>query len=175
MLDREPRRPRAIGRKPFLKAITSNPSLCTGCRACEMACSFAHTDTFSPDLSRIRIAKDEHRGHDVPVVCRMCRQPACVAACPEAALARSPSGTILLNANLCIGCYLCVDACPHAAVTVHPTGGTPLICDLCSGDPACVPRCATGALRFEDASRAQARRRHRTALPGSGDGSGDGI
>ncbi|MFW5896530.1 MAG: 4Fe-4S dicluster domain-containing protein [Bacillota bacterium] len=146
-----------------VKVITVDPEVCTGCKACEMACSFAHTDTFSPDLSRIKVAKDEHRGLDFPVVCRMCYRPACVQICPTGAIYRRDTGTIGLHTDLCSGCGLCIEACPHAAISMHPRDGIPLICDLCKGDPQCVKRCMTGALRYEERSQAESRQRHRLA------------
>jgi len=35
---------------------------CTGCRACELACSFHHHKVFAPTRSRIHIVKDEKTG-----------------------------------------------------------------------------------------------------------------
>lgn len=143
-----------------VKQITVDPTVCTGCRACEMACSFFHTDTFSYDLSRIHISKVEEEGIDVPLVCRMCRRPACVDSCPTGALSRLPKeGVIALDADLCAGCGICADACPHLAISYHPQAGTPLICDLCGGDPACVKRCVVGAIRYEKAGNRLARDR----------------
>jgi anaerobic carbon-monoxide dehydrogenase iron sulfur subunit len=143
-----------------LKRITVDSSVCTGCRACEMACSFAHTDTFSSDLARIRIAKKEEVGMDVPIVCQMCWRPACVDACPVGALERDDRlGHIILDESRCTGCGLCTQACPHLAVSSHPETGMPLICDLCGGEPACVERCVVRAIRFEQPDRALARRR----------------
>jgi len=144
----------------LLKQITINPDVCTGCRACEVACSFAHTDLFSPDLARIRVAKNEHRGLDFPITCRMCARPMCVEVCPTDALARDPADRhIMVDDDECVGCGLCADACPHSAIQFHPETGVPLICDLCGGDPACVKRCVLGAIRFERNANLRSRKR----------------
>lgn len=142
-----------------MRKITTDSKRCTGCGACEMACSFYHTDEFSRDLSRIRVIKDELAGHDYPILCRQCQTPACVQACPTAALSRMESGTILLDVSLCTGCQLCSSVCPHGAAPMDVIRGVPLICDLCDGEPACVERCATEALKYEDPRKADSRGR----------------
>ncbi len=146
-----------------MKKITVNPSVCTGCRACEMACSFEHTDKFSSDLARIHVAKDEQQGLDVPFLCRMCAEPECVSSCPTGALSRTECGIIAVDEGSCIGCGLCADACPHGAVVYHPEESFPLICDLCQGSPACVDRCVSGALRYEEPGKSLSRRRQSLA------------
>lgn len=147
-----------------MQRITTDPAVCTGCRACEMACSFFHTDQFSSDLSRIRIAKDEGRGLDFPVVCQACSRAPCVQVCPTGALSRSgQDGHIQVDDSECIGCQLCAEACPHEAINFHPATGVALICDLCGGEPRCVDRCVFAAIRYEREDRHRARRRLRLA------------
>lgn len=114
-----------------------------------MACSFAHESVFSPSLARIRVVKLEHLGVDVPVVCRVCARPACVAACPTGALRRDDELVrIMVDASRCTGCNLCVEACPFGAMEMHLEKKIPLVCDLCDGRPQCVRRCATGGVRY---------------------------
>lgn len=122
---------------------------CSGCRACELACSAAHGGRFQPSLSRIRVRKLEEEGIDRPYPCRQCGQARCVEACPEGALSRHPvTKAVLLDTSLCTKCGRCSEACSFQAVAFSPADGYPLFCDLCGGDPACVKRCATGAIRF---------------------------
>ncbi|MCL4425405.1 MAG: TIGR04076 family protein [Firmicutes bacterium] len=126
-----------------------NTAVCSGCRSCELACSFAHEESFDPTVARIQVKKDEPAGLDFPVACRQCGVASCVNACPEGALSRHPvTRAVRLDVSRCTGCLLCMKACPFEAIRPHPRTNLPLICDLCGGEPACVARCATGALRF---------------------------
>lgn len=143
----------AAGREPRtgspLQRLLVDHRACTGCRACELACSYRHEGAFAPSLSRIRVRKDEPAGLDEPVVCRQCGVARCVQVCSCGALSRDRrTGAVLVDAGLCMRCGDCVEACPFGAVRIHPDTALPLICDLCDGDPACVGRCVTGALRY---------------------------
>ncbi len=151
-----------------MKRILVWKEVCSGCRACEIACVVQHEGQFSTALARIKVTKIEPDGLDVPGVCRLCRRPACVAACPTEALYRDEEtpGVVRLRADKCIGCAACVDGCPFGVVTLHPATGLPLICDLCDGQPACVKRCATGAIRFVNGDAGARAKRERLAAKG---------
>lgn len=132
---------------------------CSGCRRCELGCSFFHEGRYWPEMSRVRVDKDESRGLDSPVVCRQCGSARCVQACPEHALSRDPrTRAIVLDKERCLKCYACRDACPFGAIHLD-TGKIPLICDLCGGDPACVKACPTAAVRFGRAGDGPAKAR----------------
>lgn len=133
-----------------MKKLIINPWICTGCKACEIACSFAHEKKFNPRLARIRVTKMEEVGIDYPITCRQCRDAPCVASCPVNALTMSNEKTILVDEEKCIRCGMCAEACPFGAITLHPKDGLPLICDLCGGNPACVKRCAVKAITYKD-------------------------
>jgi Fe-S-cluster-containing hydrogenase component 2 len=148
-----------------MRRILVDARVCSGCRACQVACVAHHEGRFGVATARIRVTKVESLGIDHPHVCRQCRRAPCMGACPVGALRRDPAtGAVLVDAELCIGCAACVDACPFGMVALDPARGVALICDLCGGDPACVKRCATGAIRYGDGGEAARQRRERIAL-----------
>jgi len=151
-----------------LRRILVDEDVCSGCRACMVACVAQHDGRFGAAAARIRVTKIERLGLDRPHVCRLCRRAPCVAACPNDALYRDETtGAVLLRPDDCIGCAACVDACPFGMAALHPQTGLALICDLCGGDPACVKRCATGAIVYDEAGAgARARRRRMTVEAG---------
>lgn len=156
--------------------ILVRSDICSGCKACMLACVATHEGGFGTAAARIRVTKIETEGLDVPSVCRLCRRPGCVKACPAGALSRDASlGVVRLNEEECIACGACAEGCPFGMVIMHPTTGLPLICDLCDGDPACVKRCAPGAIRWGGVDEQARERRETMALrqPGGG-GSGSG-
>ena len=134
-----------------MKRILVRERLCSGCRACEVACVAQHEGQFGVAAARIRVVKIEHLGVDQPHVCRLCHRAPCAAACPTDALYKDArTKAVLLRPDDCIGCSACVDACPFGMAALHPQTGLALVCDLCDGDPACVRRCATGAIVYDD-------------------------
>lgn len=133
------------------KILLVYPEKCTGCRVCEIICSFHHYKEFNPLKSRIRIIKDERRGLDVPIICMNCIDAPCINICPANAIKRESENNIVkVHPDDCIGCKLCMMVCPVGAISIDPTNGTPIKCDLCNGDPKCVKYCEIGALKYVD-------------------------
>ena len=66
--------------------------LCTGCRACELACSFCLKGYYDPAISRIKITRDNEKGKilcQFPRSCPECSyqvEPPCVESCGPRAL-----------------------------------------------------------------------------------------
>ena len=133
------------------KGIVVREELCTGCRACQVACVARHDGRFGVSTARLRIVKNESLGLDRPQVCLLCGRAPCMARCPSTALYRDDTtSAVLLRAEMCDSCTACAEACPFDMVALHPVTGLPLICDLCGGEPVCVRRCPTGAISYGD-------------------------
>jgi len=129
--------------------LVVNPSLCIGCRTCELACSFAHAIGGKPTLSRIHVHPGGHKDLFVPIVCLHCEDPACAKACLVDAITRNEStGAMELDQSKCVKCMACVAACPFGC-TLHDVQFRQIVkCDLCGGDPACAKFCPTKALDY---------------------------
>jgi len=136
------------------RVITIDHEKCTGCRACEIACSLANTGEANPETARMRIVKihEEEDISAVPVVCMNCVKPICKDVCPTKAIYESPeTGARLIDEDKCIACSACVYACPFGAIAVDRSVGRAFNCNHCDGDPTCVKFCAFDAIRYIDA------------------------
>ena len=122
-------------------------NLCTGCRTCELACSFRHEGVFNPRKSRIRIVRELTK--DCPIYCRHCEGPPCVRVCPVNAFVQDErTGAFTVDEDACTGCGACVQACPFGAIALDPGMRRALKCDLCGGDPACVKVCPEKIIHY---------------------------
>ncbi len=145
------------------KHIICDPTLCTGCRICEFACSMTKTRTYDPAFSRIRVVRIEPITMTA-ISCRLCEDAPCILACPRDALSRSEvNGTILVDEDKCDGCGWCVEACNFGAIILNPVSRHAEICDLCVNEkdgPPCVAYCPKEALSLAtpEVLRQQARR-----------------
>jgi Fe-S-cluster-containing hydrogenase component 2 len=72
--------------------ITAVAEKCSGCRMCELACSFHHRGVFCPEASSITITRDYHHGEigvAIDSTCDLCgteSRPLCVRHCMYGAL-----------------------------------------------------------------------------------------
>lgn len=135
--------------------ILVEPDKCTGCRICEMICSFKNSseNSFNPSQSRIRIIKNEELGVDLPILCLHCQDPLCADVCPMGAIKRTVQGTVKIDQNLCRGCKACIMVCPYGAINF--VKGETVKCELCDGDPMCAKWCPTGAIRMVKSGSSQ--------------------
>jgi carbon-monoxide dehydrogenase iron sulfur subunit len=121
---------------------------CTGCRLCESTCALYNEDSNDLSRARIRIVKKHSVGLAAPVVCRQCKKPPCLRACPVDAIKKDADGLVRVNEGQCIGCDACVTECPFGVMIALPE--KVVKCELCNGDPQCVKYCATGAIEYGD-------------------------
>lgn len=126
------------------------PNRCTGCRTCELACSFAHSIDNKPGRSRIYPLAAGFPDLFVPVVCLQCEDPACVKSCLVNAIKfNEETGAYEINHNICVKCMACVAACPFGCSLHDKIHDLVIKCDLCQGDPVCAHFCPTKALEWK--------------------------
>lgn len=137
------------------KILMISPDKCTGCRTCEMACSFKHEQEFNPTLSRVTNLTWEKEGISVPVMCMQCDNAACMKICPVKAISQDEkTGAMIINQMKCIRCKMCVQACPFGSTGYSSRTRSVFKCDLCQGDPECAKNCPSGALTFKESTTA---------------------
>ena len=133
---------------------------CTGCRICEVMCSFEKDEAVAPSRARIKILRLDDNGLDVPVVCQHCESPPCADVCPVHAIVKVEGKGVLLETERCVGCRACTLVCPYGAIQVDATTMKSVKCDTCGGDPACVRLCPKGALHYDSPEAVNTLRRH---------------
>jgi anaerobic carbon-monoxide dehydrogenase iron sulfur subunit len=134
------------------RSLNLDPGKCTGCRQCEMACSYENEGVFNPSKSRIRVFTFEAEGKFVPYTCTQCAEAWCMHACPvDAIRVNMDTGAKEVHTDVCVGCKVCTIACPFGTINYSSSSGKVAKCDLCQGKPACADACPTGAITFVDA------------------------
>jgi anaerobic carbon-monoxide dehydrogenase iron sulfur subunit len=135
----------------MLKALVIDPGKCTGCKQCEMACSYENENEFNVAKSRIRVFDFHEEGKMVPYTCTQCAEAWCQQACPVNAITTDPLSLVkVVHENLCVGCKVCTIACPFGTINYNASTGKVIKCDLCQGNPACADACPTEAITFQD-------------------------
>lgn len=144
------------------KGFYFDQTRCTGCLACAVACKDWH-DTPAGPSRWVRITSKEEGRFPHPTVsflfqsCHHCADPACLTACPHAAIMkREEDGIVLVRAEACVGkqaCGLCLEACLYQAPQFWDEPETSMEkCDLCldrweaGKKPICVDSCPARAL-----------------------------
>jgi len=171
------------------RAVLVDLTRCIGCRACQVGCkawncnegekTAATADFTNPPaidantFTTVRFV--EHKADSGPVwsfvktQCMHCNDPACVSACPVAALVKTSEGAVAYDYGRCMGCRYCMVACPFGSIGYEWEKVAPRVrkCTFC-GDrtaeglkPACVKTCPTQALTYgeREALLAEAERR----------------
>ena len=132
--------------KKIGKHITINANNCTGCRACEMACSAFHAkprySSSNPKRARIQVVRDPLKNIYLPVYAGEYTAAECAG-----------RTRYILDGKEYSNCDFCRASCPSRELFKEPDSGLPLKCDMCEETPAldqpkCVEWCHAEALIF---------------------------
>ena len=163
---------------PEHHGVLFDATRCIGCRKCEEGCNKVNElpapEKPFDDLEVLNQKRRTHAGiytvvnkYDVDgpqkppafrkIQCNHCLEPACASACFVRAFEKKPSGAVVYDASVCVGCRYCMIACPFEIPTYEY--GEPLTpriqkCTMCHPRivegllPGCVEACPVEALTF---------------------------
>lgn len=157
---------------------------CDGCRACMVSCKNwndlpaepeefhgsiqSHANVTANTWNVITYTEHENKNGNLDWLfrhssCLHCTDAACEKVCPEDAITYSEFGSVVVNADKCVGCGYCTQNCPFDVIqlaTYKDDKGKEYRkaqkCTLCTDrleegmQPACVTVCHTGSLEFGD-------------------------
>jgi formate dehydrogenase iron-sulfur subunit len=142
-------------------AFLTDPSLCIGCKACEVACkewnelpqdgfewsglSYDNTRSLGASTWRhvlfleqparmgpqITPADEPFRWVFLSDVCKHCEVAGCLEACPTGAIVRTEVGSVYVQPDVCNGCGYCVPACPFGVIDRRADDGRAFKCTFC--------------------------------------------
>ena len=160
---------------PGSLGVLHDTTRCVGCRSCEEACNkvnqLPEPNIPFKDLSVLNeIRRTTTRAYTVvnryetvkgpvfrKIQCNHCLEPACASACFVAAFSKKPSGPVIYDSSVCVGCRYCMIACPFEIPTYeydNPFTPTVVKCTMCAPRiekgqrPGCVEACPKEALAF---------------------------
>lgn len=156
-----------------MKEVFINIERCTACKSCEIACSVQHSSSkdlcisiFEHPLPIRRIRVERAYSYSYPVKCMHCEDAPCIVTCPVGAMYRDEElGSVHVNKEKCMGCWMCAMVCPFGAITPDHYNRIARKCDFCRKRvkegmlPACVEACPTAALSFGETDELTKRKR----------------
>ncbi|OIQ96634.1 hypothetical protein GALL_213370 [mine drainage metagenome] len=131
-----------------VKEILVNVDKCTGCRACEMACSAFHSNpkfsSINPAKARIRVVSNELTDEYVPIFAGNHTKSGC-----------DGRHVYTIDGKTYSECSFCRASCPTRDHFIEPDSGLPLKCDMCESTPPlkqpwCVEVCGEEALTYSE-------------------------
>lgn len=140
-------------------AMLIDPSRCTGCNACRIACQMQWQ--LPPEMYYNRLEFIERgkypnaRQEIIPVQCMHCDNAPCKDVCPTGATYKRTDGLVLINPKKCIGCKYCMVACPYSVRQINEQG-IPEKCKFCAEfiiegeQPPCTSTCMNEVRVFGD-------------------------
>ncbi len=160
-------------------AFYFNSNLCTGCKACQVACKDKWDLKVGVTWRRVveysggewtpnpdGTYSQSVVGYYVSLACNHCQNPLCVDVCPTTAMSKRDDGVVIIDTNNCIGCRYCQWVCPYGAPQFDSERGVMTKCNFCydaldtGGQPSCVAACPSRALDFGEREALQAKYGH---------------
>jgi formate dehydrogenase iron-sulfur subunit len=142
-------------------AILTDMTKCVGCQACALACKEINHLPKDCSLSELSAktwtAVQYINSVNIRRHCMHCEDPACVSACPVAALEKTKEGAVIYDASKCMGCRYCMIACPFDIPKYEWHSALPQVqkCIFCyenalknNKQPACTEACPARATVF---------------------------
>ena len=125
-------------------ALKFNDATCSGCKACQLACTLINFKEINPSKARFNVfGRFPDPGKYHVDVCNQCGE--CALVCPTEAIQKF-DGTYLIDKEKCISCLECVEACPSNVMKVNAEDNK---VDKCNDCRQCVEICPRNALTFE--------------------------
>ena len=148
-------------------AFYFNASICTDCKACQIACKDKNNLPLGIMWRRVfqyeggswiqngkTLIPNNVFSYSVSTSCQHCANPACRDVCPTGAISKRADGIVLIDKDKCIGCRYCQWACPYGAPVFNEEIKVMTKCTFCQDNlaaginPACVNACVMRALDF---------------------------
>jgi formate dehydrogenase iron-sulfur subunit len=144
-----------------VSAFLTDPTLCIGCKACEVACKewnglpqdglewsgFSYDNTRQLGAStwrhvlfleqpralgaQIAGGEDPFRWVFLSDVCKHCENAGCLEACPTGAIVRTEFESVFVQHDVCNGCGYCVVSCPFGVIDKRVEDGRAFKCTFC--------------------------------------------
>ena len=155
--------------------VLHDETRCVGCRSCEEACNTVNKLAKPEKSFKDESVLDEKRRPEVDsytvvnkyetskgfkfrkIQCNHCLEPACASVCFVSAFEKKPTGAVVYDPTVCVGCRYCMMACPFEVPAYeYDDAYTPEVvkCTMCAPRleegllPGCVEVCPTEALTF---------------------------
>src|SRR5512143_2434280 len=147
-------------------AFVLDASVCSGCKACQVACKDKNNLPLGVLWRRVYEVTGgswQQEGdawtstvctYNLSVACNHCEHAKCAGVCPVDAYDVREDGLVILDTSKCTGCGYCAWACPYEAPQYDAAAGVMTKCNFCVDNldaglaPACVSACPLRALDY---------------------------
>ncbi|NLG98441.1 MAG: dimethylsulfoxide reductase subunit B [Chloroflexi bacterium] len=156
-------------------AFHVDSSVCTKCKACQIACKDKNDLPIGVLWRRVyqyggggwvksgnMLVPSNIFAYSISLSCNHCENPACMDVCPTMAISKDENGVVKIDQKKCIGCRYCEWACPYGAPQFNEEQGYMTKCNFCEDliakgeNPVCVDACPMRAIHYGELKDLQA-------------------